>query len=90
MEIYVNPKASEWILKQPWLPQFIDNCIARDTSPAKILSYLLGMKSSNTVNSALYWAGTPEGRDFWENIDEEMERASEEEDWDDFDTTIEI
>lgn len=90
METYVNPKASEWILKQPWLPQFIDNCIARDTSPAEILSYLLGMESSNTVNSAFYWAGTPEGRYFWENIDEEMERASEEENWDYSDAIIEI
>lgn len=90
MEIIVNPKASEWILKQPWLSQFVDNCIARDTPPDMILAYLLGEESSNTVNDALYWAGTPEGRDFWNNIDDEMAEVSKEENWNDYDTAIEI
>lgn len=90
MKIIVNPKASEWILKQPWLPQFIDNCIEVGDPPEKILSYLLGAKSANTVNSGFLWCNTPEGSEFWSKIDGETEDASVEEDWDDFDTTIEI
>lgn len=90
MEIDINPKASEWILKQPWLPQFINNCIAVKNSPDQILSYLLGAESPGTVNNAFYWAKTPEGSIFWSNIDNDMEEASEKEGWDDFDTTIEI
>lgn len=90
MEIYVNPKASEWILKQPWLPQFVNNCIAACCSPKEILFYLLGEESPNTVNAAFYWARTPEGRDFWNKINDEEIEVSENEDWDDFDTTIEI
>lgn len=90
MEIIVNPKASEWILKQPWLPQFINNCIAAKNSPEQILFYLLGAESPSTVNGAFSWAETPEGRDFWSKIDDEMFKVSEKEDWDDFDTTIEI
>lgn len=90
MEITVNPRASEWILKQPWLSQFVDNCIAWDTPPDMILTYLLGEESSNTVNDAFYWEGTPEGRDFWEDIDDEMAKVSDEENWDYYDTTIEI
>lgn len=90
MEIIVNPKASEWILKQPWLSQFIDNSIAASNSPRTILSYLLGTESSNTVNDAFYWANTPEGSAFWSNIDDEIEEASGKEDWDDFDAYIGI
>ena len=90
MEIEVNPKASKWILKQPWLPQFINNCIAEKNSPEKILSYLLGEESSGTVCDAFSWEDTPEGRDFWSKIDNEMFEVSEKENWDDFDTTIEI
>lgn len=90
MEIIVNPKASKWILKQPWLPQFINNCIAANDSPEQILSYLLGTKSSDTVDDAFWWADTPEGRDFWSKIEDGMFKVGEKEDWDDFDTTIEI
>lgn len=90
MEIGVNPKASEWILKQPWLPQFINNCIAIETSPDEILSYLLGATSSNTISEAFNWSYTPEGSHFWDKIDDEIIAVSDKEDWDDFDTTIEI
>lgn len=90
MEIYVNPKASEYILKQPWLPQFINNCIAASGSPGEILAYLLGEKSPDIVNDAFYWARTPEGRDFWNKIYEEMVEVSEKESWDDFGAYIEI
>lgn len=90
MEIYVNPKASEYILKQPWLPQFINNCIAASDSPREILAYLLGEESPDTVNDAFYWARTPEGGDFWGKICEEMVEVSEKEGWDDFGAYIEI
>lgn len=90
MEITVNPKASAWILKQPWLPQFINNCVAAYNSPEQILHYLLGKESPSTVNSAFYWAKTPEGKDFWSKIDDEMLEVAEKEDWDDFETTIKI
>lgn len=88
MEIDVSPKASEWILKQPWLSQFINNCIEIETSPDMILAYLLGTNSYSTIFSAFPWEGTPEGRDFWSKIDDEIDEVSEEEDWDI--TTIEI
>ena len=90
MKIYVNPKASEYILKQPWLPQFINNCIAASNSPREILTYLLGEESPDTVNNAFYWACTPEGGIFWSKISGEMSEVSEKENWEDFDTTIEI
>lgn len=90
MEIDVNPKASEWILKQPWLPQFINNCIAADNSPEQILLYLLGEESDNTINDGFLWANTPEGNEFWSNIDDKIVDVSEKENWEDFDTTIEI
>lgn len=90
MELHVNPKASEWILKQPWLSQFVDNCIAAKNSPAMILSYFLGTESANTVNDGFFWSNTPEGRDFWSKIDNEMFKVGEKENWEDFDTTIEI
>lgn len=90
MEIVVNPKASEWILKQPWLSQFINNCIAAKDSPSQILSYLLGTESANTVNDGFIWSHTPEGGKFWAKIDGEIEDTSVKEDWDDFNTTIEI
>ncbi len=90
MELVVNPKVSEWILKQPWLPQFINNCVAADNSPDQILRYLLGTESVNTVNDGFIWSHTPEGGLFWSKIDGEIEEAWKEEDWNDFDTTIEI
>lgn len=90
MKIGVNPKASEWILKQPWLSQFVDNCVAIKTSPDMILAYLLGAESYSTIFSAFHWSYTPEGEDFWSKIDDEIEEVSEEENWEDFDTTIEI
>lgn len=90
MEIDVNPKASEWILKQPWLPQFINNCIAAKNSPEEILLYLLGAESHNTIWSVFTWSHTPEGGDFWSKINDEIEEVSEGEDWGEFDTTIEI
>lgn len=90
MEIYINPKASEWILKQPWLSQFVDNCIAAGNSPVMILSYFLGAESGNTVNDGFLWSNTPEGSEFWSRVDDEMGKVSNEEDWDDFDSIIEI
>lgn len=90
MKIGVNPKASEWILKQPWLSQFVDNCVAIETSPDRILAYLLGAESYSTIFNAFTWSSTPEGEDFWSEIDDEIEEVSEEEDWGEFDTTIEI
>lgn len=90
MEIIVNPKASEWILKQPWLPQFINNCVATDNSPKQILRYLLGEESYNTVYQAFLWSDTPEDTHFWSKIDDEMSKVGEEEDWDEFDIMIEI
>lgn len=90
MEIIVNPKASEWILKQPWLSQFINNCIAVYCSPNEILSYLLGAESFNTVSDAFFWAKTPEGRDFWHEISDEMFEAYKKGNWEDFETIIEI
>lgn len=90
MEIAVNPKVSKWILKQPWLPQFINNCVAAKDPPKLILSYLLGAESPNTVNNAFWWANTPEGKDFWSKINNEILEVGEKENWDDFDTTIEI
>lgn len=90
MEININPKASEWILKQPWLSQFIKNCVAANNSPDMILAYLLGTETDNTVSDAFHWMSTPEGREFWSHIDDEIIDASAEEHWEDFDTTIEI
>lgn len=90
MKIIVNPKASEWILKQPWLSQFVNNCIAAGDSPTEILSYLLGVGSTDIINFGFIWVKTPEGRDFWSNIDDEIKKVCEKEDWDEFDTTIEI
>lgn len=90
MEVTVNPKASEWILKQPWLPQYINNCIEADNPPNAILFYLLGTESVNTVNDSFIWSHTPEGRNFWSDIDGEIEDVSAEEHWEDFETTIEI
>lgn len=90
MEIDVNPKASEWILKQPWLPQFVNNCIAIKTPPDEILAYLLGAESYSTIYSAFRWSCTPEGGDFWSKIDDEISDVGVEEGWEDFNTTIEI
>lgn len=90
MEIIVNPKASEWILKQPWLSQFVDNCIALGRSPREIFFFLLGQKSYDTINVAFNWCDTPEGEIFWNKIDDEIIEVSEDENWDDFDTIIEI
>lgn len=90
MEIFVNPKTSEWILKQPWLSQFVDNCIADNNSPKAILSYLLGAQTVDTINKAFLWKNTPEGKAFWREIDDEIIEVYSEEDWKDYDTTIEI
>lgn len=90
MELIVNPKVSEWILKQPWLPQFINNCVAADNSPKQILCYLLGTESDNTVNDGFHWMNTPEGGQFWSDIDDEIIDVSAEEHWENFDTIIKI
>lgn len=90
MEIDVNPKASEWILKQPWLSQFVNNCIARGDSPQDILCFLLGQDSSCTIYNAFIWEDTPEGQTFWGKIDNEMSKVGEDENWEGFYTTIEI
>lgn len=90
MKVTVNPRVSEWILKQPWLPQFINNCIAANNSPAIILFYLLGSEASSMINGAFLWMGTPEGHNFWNKIDQEKIDVGKKEHWNDFDTTIEI
>lgn len=90
MEINVNPKASEWILKQPWLSQFVNNSIADNNPPKVILSHLLGAQTWNTISKAFLWKNTPEGKAFWSKIDDEMIEACGEENWEDYDTTIEI
>lgn len=90
MEVDVNPKASEWILKQPWLSKFVDGCIADGNSSVEILFFLLGQASSYTIEDAFNWSNTPEGGGFWNEIHAEILKVSEDENWDDFNTTIEI
>ena len=90
MEIFVNPKASEWILKQPWLSQFVNNCIAAHKLPYEILSYLLGTNTDDTVNAGFSWSCTPEGFNFWSDIDDKIIDARAEENWDDSDIIIDI
>ena len=90
MKITVNPKTSEWILKQSWLPQFINNCINEDVSPAKILHLLLGGYEVDTIYEAFIWTDTPEDSIFWASIDKKMNEACKREDWHDSNTTIEI
>lgn len=80
-EITVNPKASEYIMKQPWLKAFIKNAIKDGKTPSDILRALLGENGSYTVDFMFIWNNTPEGSSFWSKIDSEMELVSEQEDW---------
>lgn len=90
MEIDVNPKASEWILKQPWLSQFVNNCIAYGDSPKAILFFLLGQDIGYTIDNAFKWSETPEGGAFWSEIDDEISNVSANEHWEAFYTPIEV
>lgn len=90
MNVDVNPKTSEWMLKQPWLSQFVNNCIAGGSSPKRILLFLLGQHIDYTISEAFCWGNTPEGDDFWSKIDDEIIEVSAKENWDDFYTSIEV
>lgn len=80
-EITVNPKASEYIMKQPWLKAFIKNAIKEGKTPSDILRALLGENGGCTIDYMFIWKNTPEGSIFWGKIDYEMKLVSEQEDW---------
>ena len=79
-----NSKASEHILNQDWRGKMVDNMIEEGNTPDRILSFLLGNKGGSTVNYAFYWDSSPEGYDYWSNIDMELNETSASEDWGDF------
>ena len=57
----------EFLRKERVLTKFKRNVLEQDTFD---LDYLLGKSEAHYIGGAFSWAETPEGRDFWNDIDE--------------------
>lgn len=90
MKYAVNPKIHKWLLSQPWIGQFIDNLINEGYEPKDMLSILLGKDGCNTIDFAFCWENTPEGGNFWSNIDLELRYLWENNEWGESYVYIEI
>ena len=81
--IVANPKTSEYLLKQDWRGKMIDNMIKYGFSPKEILGYLLGTKGPGTLGLGFRWKSTPEGYDYWNDIDTDLMGTACDEEWND-------
>lgn len=90
MIIRVNPKISEWLSKQPWRFKFIDNLINKNCSPDRILCILIGSNNKSTISGSFSWYRTPEGHNYWDNINDEFVRIYTEENWKKFEKLISL
>lgn len=60
---------SQWLQKQPWYPQFVENATKT----------LIGEYGASTFLLAFNWGETDEGREFWEKINGQFRRWYNEE-----------
>lgn len=60
----------KWLKKQPWYNRFVYNMDnSRNSSYDHILS---GNEGAFTIRISFIWKNSPEGHDFWENIDNQF------------------
>lgn len=60
----------EWLEKQEWYPQFVENMINLRETPYDLI--LAGEEGFNTIISSFMWCLTSEGTDFWTKVDEKF------------------
>ena len=61
----------EWLQKQKWYPQFVDNLKnQRESAPYEHI--LCGILKERTISSAFRWGFTPEGFYFWNYIENQF------------------
>lgn len=90
MEVYVNPKVSEWLLKQPWRSEFIDHYMKSNyNNTSLMLKTLLGGDYDGSINN-FFWLQTPEGDKFWSDLDTELHDLYENGNWEEEDAAIEV
>lgn len=62
-------EAQKWIKSQPWWVQFKRNFEAQKPLDFPTMTELLQKSFQEPIASAFYWDRTPEGFDYWKQID---------------------
>lgn len=68
-----NAAVAKWLEKQEWYEAWIDNMNLQDfLSEDSKLEYILGLRGEETICDSITWAITPEGYDYWEEINRQF------------------
>lgn len=67
-----NAAVAKWLEKQEWYQAWLDNMHLQDLAADLILEYTSGLYGKNTIDNSFIWMVTPEGYDYWKQINEEF------------------
>lgn len=67
-----NAAVAKWLQKQEWYEAWLDNMNLQDLDEALILEYKCGLHGEDTISNSFIWMVTPEGYDYWREIDKQF------------------
>lgn len=72
MVVSSSGQVQQWLKSQPWWEAFKANFETQKTSEFRTMTELLQKAWNEPIASAFYWDRTPEGFEFWKNIDDKF------------------
>lgn len=68
-----NAAVAKWLEKQEWYEAWLENMNLQDfMSEGQKLEYTLGLHGEETISDSIVWMMTPEGYDYWEEINRQF------------------
>ena len=64
---------AKWLKNQEWYEAFCDNMVLQSRSTEQIYECINGLFYESTISGAFSWSFTPEGDDYWRNINNVFE-----------------
>lgn len=66
-------KIARWLEQQEWYEAWIDNMnIQGYLDPEQMNEYIYGLNDEHTIISSMVFTQTPEGQEFWDNVNQEF------------------
>ena len=70
-----NAAVAKWLQKQEWYEAWLDNMRLQDfLSEGRKHEYALGLYGEVTICDSIVWLMTPEGYDYWDEINQQFIR----------------
>ena len=65
-----NAAVAKWLEKQEWFDAWVENMRQQDVENAE--EYIRGFWGEITLVNSFIWLATPEGEDYWEDINKQF------------------